>query len=456
MAEVNPAVAEATETVVKELVQRVGALTTSLKTAADQVAELKTKHEGLASLDLVKTVKDFDKVRSQVEVLQKSIQTRTGGLYFPGVEDCAQKFNLLRLIAGVKQGKAAEMAPFEMEVVKYAKEAAIRNMGPAMKAGHVMWDDVTSGIWIPDQIIADIIGPVYTQSAFVALDASTGETTITVIDGLTGGVVKIPEFQGGMIAYWIGEEDDYTESKTKSGNVTLTPKKLGVLTRITAEMMMLASPAFDTFMRRDMVRATAKKLDYTVAYGTGTANMPIGISNHPKIKKFLVSTQADATSVSGNGGTADFDTLMNCIGAMEDDDVQADASSRFVAHPRYWRQLKQRKVDYYSGQTTNEGYLFGPFMSDARLRETIGNFGRSTQINTTKTVGSATAKCTDIFGGNLGEYIFGRWGGLQIMDDAGEGTGFIRDQTYVKMRMWGDMECRQVRAIRHIPDAIVR
>ena len=109
-----------------------------------------------------------------------------------------------------------------------------------------------------------------------------------MIDGLNGGTVKIPEFQGGMIAYWIGEEDDYTESATKSGNVTMTPKKLGVLTRITAEMMMLASPAFNTFMKRDMVRATAKKLDYTVAYGSGTANMPIGIANHPKIKKFLI------------------------------------------------------------------------------------------------------------------------------------------------------------------------
>lgn len=449
------------EQLVKQLATRVGELSTSLKTATETIQSLQKADEGLKGLNLDKLVEQYEETRSAVESIQEAMKKRQNGLWFPGVEDVGKKFNLLRLCAGVKYNKVEEFAPFEFEVVTEARKALEKAAHPAMKAGHVMWDDVSGGLWVPDQVIADVIAPIYTQSVFVSLLPEAGTTGVTVIDGLTGNPVKIPEFAGGMIAYWIGEEDDYVESKTRSGNLTLTPKKLGVLTRITAEMMQFSSPAFDAFMRRDMIRAAAKKLDYTIAYGTGSANMPIGIYNHAKIQRFSAATSADAgvpeDFTMGAGAEATFDTLMECDGAMEDDDVQLDGTAKTVCHPRFARRLKKLKIDNYSAQTTNRAYLLGaPFISDERLTSIIGPVSKSTQIPTTKANNAAAAKYTDVFRGNLGEFVFGRWGGIQVMDDGGTGDGFIRDQTYIKMRMWGDTECRQPRALRVIPDAQAR
>lgn len=457
----SPAQAEAQ---IAQLLSRITDLATSMKTVTETVEKLKA--EGQESSISTKSVTDkYESIKAQIEQIQGTIRSRRDHLHFSGIEDCAPKFNLLRLCAAVRLNRSApeKIAPFEMEVVKNARKAleSSGSMEAMVRAGHVAWDDVSGGIWVPDQVLPDVIQPIYTQSALIALTPETGQTSVSVIDGLTGGTVKIPEFQGGMIAYWIGEEDDYVETVSKSGNIQFSPKKLGVLTRITQEMLNLASPAFDAFMRRDMIRAAAKKLDYTLMYGTGTANMPIGITMHPRIKKFLASTVATATKAAfdaspGNGAELTFDSLMEMKGAIEDDDVVPDTSETFVSHPRYFRRLRQQKIEYYSAQTSGNGYLLGmPFISNERLMSIIGKFVTSTQIPTTKTFNSVS-KFTDVLYGNLGEYILGRWGGLQIVDDGGEGTGFIRDQMYIKMRMWCDAECRQPRAILHCPDAKAR
>lgn len=454
MPEQNPVSPEAAAA--KSILDKVGTLALTVDGISKGLEEV--KKDGVKAADLQKTQQECEKLKAQIEALQDAIKTKRDHLHFSGIEDCAPKFNLLRLCASIKQGRKRDIAPFEWEVIDNSRKAMEKSgaMGAMAKAGAVVWDDVAGGIWVPDQVIADVIQPIYTQSAFVALDPASGQTNVSVIDGLIGGTVKIPEFQGGMIAYWIGEEDDYVESQTKSGNVTMTPKKLGVLTRVTAEMMQFASPAFDAFMRRDMVRAAAKKIDYTVPYGSGTANMPLGIANDPRISKWLCSTKAKATTESGNGAEFDFDCALEAKGALEDDDVQADATECFVSHPRLWRRMKQQKIEMYSGQAAKMAYaLGGPAISDDRLRGIIGKFARSTQIPTTKSFNSV-AKFTDVFYGNLGEFIFGRWGGLQVLDDAGEGSGFIRDQTYIKLRMWADQACRQSRAILHIPDAQAR
>lgn len=439
--------------VIQTLLNQVGSLSTGLKEVTGVVQQLKSA--GLVGDDVKKVMAEYEKMRAMVETMQETLRTKKGALWFPGVEDAGKKFNLLRLCGAMKRGDPKKYAPYEMEVVD-AAHASMEKQGMATRSGHVMWDDQSAGIWVPDQVIADVIGPIYTQSVFVALDASTGKTRVSVIDGLTGNPVKIPEFEGGMIAYWIGEEDNYAESKTKSGNLTMTPKKLGVLTRITEEMMNLASPAFDAFMRRDMVRAAAKKLDYTVPYGTGTANMPMGLKNNPKIAKFYAET-GTGTVGAGNGGELDFDKLMELQGVMEDTDVQIEPSYATISSPRYFRRLKKAKVLNFSGQTTGQPYLLGaPFLSDSRLRDLIGDFDRTTQIPSNLTVGTATSRCGDVFAGNMSEIVVGRWSGIQLLDDQGQGTGFISDQRYVKMRMWADVQVRQPKAIRHVPDAYAR
>ena len=459
----NGGVGTGTVDVNKALLERVGALATGLKEVTDQVKALQSAGIIDVKADVTKVVDQYEKMRAMIVSMEETIRTRKNGMHFSGLEDASKQFNFLRFVSGIKKGDVKKFAPFESEVIEETRKAMEKSQHPSTRAGHVMWDDSAGGLWVPDQVLADVIGPIYAKSVFAALDPSTGSTRVTVIDGLTGNPVKIPEFEGGMIAYWIGEEDDYAESKTKSGNITMTPKKLGILTRVTEEMMQLASPAFNTFLKKDMIRAAAKRIDWTVAYGTGTSNMPRGLFNNPKIRKFYAQGLSETApgSPTAGGTELDFDGLMEMQGMLEDDDVTMDDSFATVGHPRYFRRLKRLKIDNYTGQATNRPFLLGsPFLTDERLKGIIGDFDKSTQIQSNKMIGGTTPgthdKGTDVVMGNLAEVLLGRWAGIQILDDGGSGTGFVRDQTYVKMRMWADVEVRQPRAILHCPDAKAR
>lgn len=444
------------------LLDRVTDMSTSLKSITEQLSSLKSAGFLDKDVDIKKVMQAYEQMRSQVSAIQESIRTRKDALYFPGVEDAGKKFNLLRLVSGIRRKDAKKYAPYEHEVVTQAQKMAEENGHiPQMRAGHTMWDDGAAGMWVPDQVIPEIIQPMYARSELIALEGE-GNTRVSVIDGLTGNPVKIPEFEGGMIAYWIGEEDEYAESKTKSGNLTMSPKKLGILTRITEEMIQMASPGFNNFMRRDMVRAAARRLDWTILYGKGTPNMPLGVFNDPKVRKFYAESSAtDGLTPPGSptagGVECGFDELMEMKGILEDEDTSVDANSEcIVSCARYFRRLKKLKITNFSGQTSGMPYLLGaPFLSDDRLKGIIGNYAKMNQIPSKKSYGG-TATATDILYGDLSEIVVGRWSGIQIVDDAGEGTGFIRDQTYIKFRMWADVVNRRTRALLHCVDAKVR
>lgn len=407
----------------------------------------------------------MDKV--QADILAHATNSASG---VPGVED--EDFSILRACMGVKRGSSkaafeAAGAGKEWEIMD-----AVRNS--MTKAGQTVGVDGQGGFFVPDQVMPDVIAAIYSRAAFIDL-AGDGQTAISVIDGLIGNTVTIPKAEGGCIAYWIGEEDEYAESKMGVGVLSMTPKKLGVLTKITAEMRRFQSAGFENLLRQDMVRALAKKLDHTVAYGTGTDNTPRGIC---ALKGVQVWDAAAKKSYSGlaaaRAGVADwapaeltFDGLDEMRGVLEDADIDPDegGSYRTISHPRYMRRLRQLKIQNFTGQSANQPYLLGaPMLKDSTIEAIIGQFGKTTQVRTKQKPGSSIAgdttetelKSGDVFTGNMSEIVLGRWSGIEIEDDDGRGTGFARDETNIKMRMFADVGHRQDKAIVVCPNAIMR
>jgi HK97 family phage major capsid protein len=434
-----------------------------LETMKERFKVLQDEIEELKKADWKNVAEEIEKLRSTQEHVVKVIRTHRGGLYVPGLEDEAEEFSLTRCFIAAKYGNWEKVAPREWEVVKQVREKAAQSVG----------DDSLGGFFVPDQVIPDVIGAIYTASVMINLSGEDGDSTrVSVISGLSGANVKIPKFNGGMLAYWIGEEDDYTESQVTVGDVTLNPKKLGLLVKLTDTIRRLGALGFERLLRRDMVRAAAKKLDWTIMFGKGSSDMPRGIVNTPGIK--IYSTQSKlvyttfAAAEAGNSGDwtggdeLDWDGLDSMHLALEEDNIERDGTDAFISSPRYWKRLKQLKVDSYEDQAVNRAYLIGvPMIPDARLRDIIGDFGRSTQIPSGVKPGaslelpsaSGTAKFTTVFGGNLGEVLLARWGGIEIEDDAGRGTGFISDHTLLKLRLYADVGVRQERALVVCPDA---
>lgn len=436
----------------------------SLTKTIDRVKAIQSRFEELKGLDPAKIATEIDKIKATQETFTKMIRTSKKGLYVPGLED--HEFSLLKACVAVKT-KSWKGAEKEEEILKATRE----------KAAQVIGNDAVGGYFVPDQVIPEVIGAIYTKSVFVNLQGDGDKTRVSVLEGLQGGNVKIPKFDGGLVAYWIGEEDDYAESQTSVGDVTLNPKKMGVLIRMTDSMRRFAGFGFEKLLRTDLVRAAAKKLDWTIAFGRGTNDMPLGITRQPGIKIYRAengltydqNTAAGRTALAAitdwDGAELNYDGLMNMLLALEEDDVDLDETAAIISSPRFFHKLKQLKADMYSGQTTNQMYLTGlPFMSDQRLRELIGDFAKSTQIPSDDLPGatidgptdSTNEKHTTVFGGNLGNVILGRWGGIEIEDDGGKGAGFVSDHTYVKLRLYADVGVREPRSLIVCPDAKVR
>lgn len=453
----------------------IGKKNEELETAINDLKANVKKFEGVDLSDVSnKDIKvEVERLKGAMEQMKmdRRVAARKSGQTIPGLETESKNFSLIRAMTAIHSNNWTK-AGFEKDVF-----AAARTKAQAMGV------DSAGGYFVPDEIIEDVIAAIYTQSAMINLSGE-GTTRVSVLDGLNGGTVKIPKFMGGLVAYWIGESDEYSDSTSKVGDVVMNPKKLGVLVRLTQEMRTYASYGFENLLRTDMVRAAAKTLDKAILYGSGSANQPRGVINSVNASMLAKGDLKSSPSVQAydaenktfwNGGTKtgmntdnakrlDFDGLDNMIGALEDADVQPDASAAVIAHPKFFRKLRQLKADQYSAQNgVAAPYLLGsPRLNDARLADIIGNFGRSTQVPTTNQPGASLgwtasasqgATNTDVFVGNWNDVVLGRWGGIEIEDDGGRGKGFTADHTYLKLRLYVDVGFRHEQSIVVCPNA---
>lgn len=443
---------------------------------------VKRVDEDAKRLNVAGVLTEFEKMKATLDQTVRAIRTSKSGLYISGIED--EPFNLLKTFIAIRVCGAggnqkavfeAEGAGREYEILSQVRAKHQERIAALKANAQNVGSDQYGGNFVPDQVIPEVIAAIYTRSVFINL-VGEGTSRLSVMDGLYGGNVKIPKFLGGMVAYWIGEEDAYTDSAVRTGDVTMNPKKLGCLARITDAMRRFSGFGYDKLFQNDFVRAMAKKLDWTCLYGTGSDNAPRGIVNVDGIKIYSAQSKKIGTrgtdTLSGAqfqadwlGAELDFDGLDNIRLALEEDDIELDASAATISCPRYFTRLKQLKVSNFDAQTSEKPYLIGlPMIPDSRLAELIGPFGKTTQIPTTNKPGasisapsaSGTAKFTDVVFGNFMDIILGRWSGLEIENDDGKGLGFTSDYTYVKSRMYVDLGYRMPRSLVLCPDAQVR
>lgn len=452
----------AAEQAVAKLLQDMDALQKSQSETQEIVKTLSERDEALKDVDFKNIIDRLEKTDANMKRIQERIRTnRSSPLYIPGLEDETEKFSLLRGIMVIRSPKLRndKRFGFEWEVIKQHMER--------VKATQTISIDSDGGYFVPDQVIADVIQAIYTRTNLISLDGD-GNTLVSVIDGLTGSPVKIPKFDGGSIAYWIGEEDDYILSKASTGDVSMQPRKLGVLIELTEEMRRFQGYGLDALLRRDMVKALSKKLDWTLLYGQGTDNAPRGVMSMQGINEYsaeLGGAYSLAALADASGAELTFDGLDEMMGLLDDQDVEVDESFRWALPNRYVRRLKQSKVDNYSAQAVNNPYLLGrPMLTDASLASVIGPFVKSTQIRTTNVPGESRNWATttsdeefgDVVGANWNEVLLGRWGtGIEIEEGQSD-DDFVKDKGKIKGRLYADIGHRQPLGIVVCPDARVR
>lgn len=142
------------------------------------------------------------------------------------------------------------------------------------------------------------------RNAMVLARAGVGSMT-----GLVGDIV-IPRQTGGATAYWLDENDSIDLSDATFGQIAASPKRLGVASRISKQLIEQSTPDAESLIRQDMMEVAARKKDIAGLEGTGIGAEPRGIKNITGIGAVTfggTATRADALEFQSDVESANAD-----------------------------------------------------------------------------------------------------------------------------------------------------
>ncbi len=343
--------------------------------------------------------------------------------HVPGLEDEKQQFSLFKAIWAIKSNDWAN-AGFEKEVFTETRKKAMA-MGTGSSGGYI----------VPTIYLANII-------ELLRAEAVIGKMGATFLSDLQGSPVQIPRQSGGATAYWVGENSAITATDLTLEQLSLTPKKVGALVKMSNSLIKLSNPSAEALVNRDIAQVLALDIDLKALRGTGGSNQPTGIASTSGIGTVAIGT---------NGGSVTWDHLID----MEYSLALSNAlrgNLGFVFHPCIRRNLLKKKVPNYSGQTDG-AYILQPATTEADFKNWVGHpYAMTTQIpiNLTKAGGTAL---TEIYFGNWQELIVANWGGMEIMASQETSDAFEKDQTWVRILQEVDIAVRHAASFCLINDA---
>jgi HK97 family phage major capsid protein len=244
------------------------------------------------------------------------------------------------------------------------------------------------------ELVADTLRP---QDFIDVLRARTvlGSLGATMLPGLVGDQ-QIPKKTSASAGVWLTPEDQEipAESMPVFGQVTMTPKTIGVYTEISRQLTLQATPAIEGLVRQDQADGIAVALDNAGIYGTGLNGQPEGIANTTGIN--------NPTDFAGAIPTSQELALM--WGAVLSDNVPFGGAKGFLFNPTDAALLSTRP----SVQVT-EG-VSGPPLFNKTGSEDGTTHGYPALISSQCVLG-------DVFFGLWSDLLMGFYGGLDVLVD---------------------------------------
>jgi HK97 family phage major capsid protein len=363
---------------------------------------------------------------TRVGLLEQRTSARTYSL--PGVSQGRDKFSFGKAFHAISSGDWSG-AGLEREVFDQMRKRAMST------------DSGSGGYLVPVQAMSELIELLTAKSVVITLGAR-------VLSNLTGAPVTWPKQTAGAVAYWVGENAAITASDLTVDQLSLTPKKVAALVKVSRELSVLSNPAVERVILNDLAGSLALAVDLAALRGSGSANQPLGIANTQNILTHAIGT---------DGGTFNFHAASAMEGKLDDANALKGRLG-FVMHPKVKRLLKRERIAQFSGDTGG-AYIIAPMLSDARLAEVLGyGFGTSTQLPVNLTKGGSS-DCSEVYFGNWEELFLAMWGGLELLASnvAGDANGgaFSSDQLWFRAIQRVDIGLRHVESFCLCSDARV-
>lgn len=251
------------------------------------------------------------------------------------------------------------------------------------------------------------------------------------------GKFVFPRQTNATTANWVGEATDIDLSYPATGDLVLNAKKLGIRTRIPNELFRFASVSVEQFIREDLMKVAALKVDKTFLEGVGSATAPKGLINYSGINSYTASVTGT------DGDTFQPEDVLNVPGTVEEQNAKFNA---WIMRPLMYAALANRRADATNAGDAKGMFLFN-MMRDLKeghdvTREGVGSLGsytvyKSTQVNKTRSKG-ASSTLSYILGGDFTDYMMILSGVLELMVNPFGDTAWASDQTELRGILFAD------------------
>lgn len=402
--------------------------------------------------------------QARIEELSKEIvafrargRTGNGDIH----EEDAKKFSWLRYLRGCLDGGKRGLAPKQWGDIKLADgtncgwegeciDHAMTRMGelPEHVRTNIVGTDTLGGYITPPQVGTEIIGRVIAESVC----AGMGVQMPTV----SGIPFTLPKVTGGSTVYWVEPDGGSpTKSTPTFGQVTWTPKRASVHTKISRMLLDYSNPAAEAIIRQIMAEDIALAQDKAILEGGGLGGEPLGlysrdiVDNATTYRGVLTSTQKFSDGVT-DGDYLLYDKVMKMVAQLAETNALKGSNLGFIGHPSAIKWLLMQTVENVTGQAQTAGKgqpIFAPFMRFDQLQTVTGyKWAMSTQISKVRTKGSGTALAATYLG-DWGQVLAPMWGGLSFRasDVTGDSSGnaLLQDQVWIVGNMRTDVNVRQ-------------
>ncbi len=394
--------------------EKLGAAKTSFE------AELKKKTEAL------------EQTNSELKAKVEELETKYKGvaLVVPDgsrIEVPGRKFSLGRALWYKLSDKSHCPSECELEkkVLDETEKKAIAegSLNPGITKVMNTQAGTLGSFLMPEQFINELIDEL--KDRFLL-----AELGVQFMEGLTGAPVRIPTKTSGTTAYMLSENEAPTASELALGQELMVPHTMGVLSKISNRLSLLALPSVERLLRKDIIENMQLKMMQQAFRGKGVNSEVLGLTNQAG------GLNTVNCGTGGNGGAIDMAKLHAFISSVEQDLALKD-SACFIFNTRTIDVIRQLKDQ-------ENRYFFRPDAWDAAKPTILGHrFFTTNQIPNNLTVG-ATPNCTEIYFGVFSEMIVGIWRNMaiRILDQASDSAGnnaALNDQLWFLSFMDFDM-----------------
>lgn len=261
----------------------------------------------------------------------------------------------------------------------------------------------------------------------------------TYLPGLVGNV-DIPRQISATGTYWVGESTALTEAEATFDKVSLRPKTIGALSKISRLMLLQATPAIEMLARRDLMSVGALAIDLAALSGAGTGGSPTGIVN-----------QAGVGSVVGGaaGANLSFDHI-----------IQLQYATKFANAPQSSAgfALNSKSIGYLATLKATTGqYLWDPqggLTNESPDRLKGRPYAESQQLRSNLSKSTSNGICSELIYGNWQELLIGEWGVTEIALNPYDSTGFANGDVILRMFQTIDIAVRHGASFAVMSDAL--